>query len=132
MPQLLLPLFDKEFILINNLVGYQKRANKVYYFNGQMPLFEHREDDKNSFKLACGMLCHNNWTKQHEIVSTFGVSKASIRRWEKKYREEGAAGFYKGQPRRKPRVLSKEIVTRIEESVGRGEDMNDICKETVN
>jgi len=129
MPQLLLPLFTEEFTLINNLVGYEKRDKKVYYFNGQMPLFEHREDDRNSFRLACGMLCHNNWTRQHEIVSTFGISKASIRRWEKQYREQGAGGFFNGQPRRKPRVLTKEVVSKIENSLGRGEDLNEICKE---
>ena len=35
MPQMLLPIFTEKVTLINQLIGYAKRDERVYYFNGQ-------------------------------------------------------------------------------------------------
>ncbi len=56
MPQMLLPIFTEKVTLINQLIGYAKRDERVYYFNGQMPLFVHNEDDKDSFKMFMAQL----------------------------------------------------------------------------
>jgi hypothetical protein len=39
--------------------------------------------------------CVNGHTQQMEIVRAFGVTKISVKRSVKLYREEGARGFYK-------------------------------------
>ena len=94
MPQTQLPLFHEDITLINSLVGFQKRNNIVYYFNGSMPIYQHPEDDIKSFRLFTSQLIVNGNAKQVEIVKAFGVSPISVKRWVKRYREEGAQGFF--------------------------------------
>lgn len=94
MPQTQLPLFHEDITLINSLVGFQKRNNIVYYFNGSMPIYQHPEDDIKSFRLFTSQLIVNGNAKQVEIVKAFGVSPISAKRWVKRYREEGAQGFF--------------------------------------
>jgi hypothetical protein len=48
MPQMLLPIFPDEIRLINSLIGFEKKNDYVYYFNGQMPIFQHSADDVDS------------------------------------------------------------------------------------
>ena len=94
MPQTQLPLFHEDITLINSLVGFQKRNNIVYYFNGSMPIYQHPEDDIKSFRLFTSQLIVNGNAKQVEIVKAFGVSPISVQRCVKRYREEGAQGFF--------------------------------------
>ncbi|MDR4498352.1 MAG: hypothetical protein MRK02_10600 [Candidatus Scalindua sp.] len=36
--------------MTNKLIDFAKRDGRVYYFNGQMPIFVHDESDLESFK----------------------------------------------------------------------------------
>ena len=94
MPQIQLPFFPEDITLINSLVGFQKQNGIVYYFNGSMPVYQHDEDDIKSFRLFTSQLVINGNAKQSEIVKAFNVSPISVKRWVKKYREEGAQGFF--------------------------------------
>lgn len=69
MPQTKLPFFPEDIRLINSNVGYQKKDNIVYYFNGSMPLFQHPEKDIRSFRLYTSQLVVNgNAVKYHESI----------------------------------------------------------------
>jgi hypothetical protein len=46
MPQVTLPLFTDDMTIVNLQVGVQKRDGMVYYFNGSLPFYQHREDDR--------------------------------------------------------------------------------------
>lgn len=94
MPQIQLPIFTEDVSLINSNVGFQKCDGIVYYFNGLMPIFQHPEDDLRSFRLFTSQLVVNGNAKQVEIVKAFNVSTISVKRWVKRYREEGSAGFF--------------------------------------
>lgn len=94
MPQTSLPFFPEDIVLINSLVGFQKKNGTVYYFNGSMPVYQHPENDIKSFRLFTSQLVINGNAKQVEIVKAFGVSSISVKRWVKRYREEGAQGFF--------------------------------------
>ena len=94
MPQIRLPFFPEEITLINSMVGFQKQNGIVYYFNGSMPVYQHPEEYLRSFRLFTSKLVVNGNAKQSEIVKAFGVSTISVKRWVKKYREEGAEGFF--------------------------------------
>ncbi len=94
MPQISLPLFSEDITLINSIIGFQKNNGIVYYFNGSMPVYQHPEDDLKSFRLFTSQLVVNGNAKQIEIVKAFGVSAISVKRWVKRYREEGAQGFF--------------------------------------
>ena len=94
MPHGLLPYFPEECTLINQYLGVQMRDKVVYYFNGQMPIFQHPESDNNSFRLITSQLVVNGNCKQMDVVRCFGISSISVKRWVKKYHEEGAEAFY--------------------------------------
>jgi hypothetical protein len=94
MPQANLPFFPEDIALINSQVGFQKRNGIVYYFNGSMPIYQHPENDYESFRLYTSQLVVNGNASQAEIVRAFGVSTISVKRWVKKYRKIGAKGFF--------------------------------------
>lgn len=94
MPQTRLPFFPEDIELINEYIGFQNKGGTVYYFNGMMPIFQHPEDDYASFRLFTSQLVVNGNVKQMDIVRAFGVSKVSVKRWVKKYRERGAEAFF--------------------------------------
>ena len=72
----------------------QKKNGIVYYFNGAMPVFQHPENDYSSFRLFTSQLVVNGNVTQMEIVRAFNVSAISVKRWVKKYRKNGAEGFF--------------------------------------
>jgi hypothetical protein len=94
MLQTRLPFFPEDIELINNYIGVQKKDGIVYYFNGAMPVFQHPENDYASFRLFTSQLVVNGNVKQVEVVKAFNVSSISVKRWVKKYREEGAESFF--------------------------------------
>ncbi|MBU1682841.1 hypothetical protein KJ742_02755 [Patescibacteria group bacterium] len=108
-----LPLFSEEVSLINSLIGYAKREGKVYYFNGQMPLFIHDEKDGDSFKMFMAQLYVTGNATQSEINKAFGMNPINMKRWVKKYKEEGAGGFYRKTRERKARVMTKEVLNKV-------------------
>lgn len=104
MPQISLPFFPEDITLINSQVGFQKSGGIVYYFNGSMPIYQHPEHDIRSFRLFTSQLVVNGNAKQVEIVKAFGVSDISVKRWVKRYKEEGSQGFF--YPKRKREAQS--------------------------
>ncbi|MCG6867868.1 MAG: hypothetical protein LJE91_03820, partial [Gammaproteobacteria bacterium] len=64
------------------------------YFNGSMPVFVHAEQDRASFQTIAAQFCVNGNAKQADIVRAFGVTKISLKRAVKRYREEGPKGYY--------------------------------------
>lgn len=94
MPQTRLPIFPEDIELINNYIGFQEKEGVVYYFNGSMPVFQHNKKDYASFRLFTTQLVVNGNVKQVEIVKAFGVSPSSVKRWARKYRENGSEVFF--------------------------------------
>jgi transposase len=129
MPQMLLPIFPADAREINDLVGFCERENFVYYFNGQMPIFSHHIRDIRSFRLICSQLIVNGVVSQSEIVHAFGVSKISVKRYVKLYREEGPGGFYKPRKTRSETVLTGEVLRQIQQRLDIGDSVGMICKE---
>lgn len=94
MPQISLPFFPEEITLINSSIGFQKRAGIVFYFAGMMPVYQHPEDDIKSFRFYTSQIVVNGNATQAEIVKAFGVSAISVKRWVKRYHQEGSKGFF--------------------------------------
>lgn len=92
--QLLLPLFPAEATMINSVIGVQSNGESVYYFNGSMPIFNHKESDIDSFRFITSQLIANGVCKQKDIVACFGVSPISVKRWVKRYRESKTLGDF--------------------------------------
>ena len=92
--QILLPLFPAEATMVNSLIGVQKKDKTVYYFNGSMPIFKHDQSDIDSFRFITSQLIINGVCKQKEIVSCFGVSGISVKRWVKRYKQSKELGDF--------------------------------------
>lgn len=129
MPQMLLPIFPAEATSINELLGFSRKDDMVYYFNGMMPIFSHHESDLKSFRLITSQLVVNGVATQSEIVRSFGVSKISVKRYVKLYREEGSGGFFKPRKGRSSTVLTPEVLRSVQSNLNEGRTVGSICKE---
>ena len=94
-----------------------------------MPIFSHAENDFTSFRFITSQLYINGNCKQSEIVKAFGVSPISVKRYVKKYREEGLESFFvKPQPKRKPRVLTEDVKNKAQELLDEGNSRKEVAE----
>ena len=129
MPQMLLPMFPAEATSINPLLGYCRKDDMVYYFNGMMPIFSHAVNDLKSFRLITSQLIVNGNATQKDIVDAFGVSLISVKRYVKIYRREGASGFFKPRKGRGSNVLTPEVLLKLQGFLTEGRSVRSICEE---
>jgi len=101
MSQIQLPIFPDGSTPITPVLSFTQQDGRVTYFNGCMPVFSHAADDHASFRMITAQFCANGNTKQAEIVRAFGVTKISMKRSVKRYREQGS-----GKPIKKKRASS--------------------------
>lgn len=126
MPQMLLPFFPEDISYINRYIGFVKRDGYVWYFNAQMPMFHHLEEDINSFKMYVAQLYVSGNVKQTEIVKAFGVSPRAVKRWVKRYKDKGLEDFYKPRGVRSATVLTPEKLSEIQDYLDTGMALSDI------
>ena len=129
MPQMLLPIFPDGLTHINNRIGFQKKDHNVYYFNGMMPIFFHHEDDMNSFRFITAQIAVLGNATQAEIVRAFGISTISMKRYVKRYRDRGPAGFFDKPRRRGAGVLTKEVLEKVQDLLDHGMEVSEIAKQ---
>ena len=94
MPSATLPLFTDDMTIVNLQVGVQKRAGMVYYFNGFLPFYQHREEDRSSFKHVICQMLSNNLAIRAQLSSAFQIPSRSISRWLAEFEQKGESGFY--------------------------------------
>ena len=126
MAQMLLPFFPEDINYINRYIGFVKRDGYVWYFNAQMPMFHHPEEDINSFKMYVAQLYLSGNVKQTEIVKAFGVSSRAVKRWVKRYKEKGLGDFYKARGVRSTTILTPEKLSEIQDYLDTGMALSDI------
>ena len=114
MPQLQLPIFPQGMNLINQNLGFVRKNNTVTYVYGSLPVFSHDIKDMKTFRMFTSQLYVNGSASQAEICRAFGVSKISVKRSVKIYREKGMAGFFEEPRRRGPAVLTPPVVEEIQ------------------
>ena len=124
MGQLILPLFLEGTTEINGVMSYERRDGMVYYFHAGLPVFVHGEGDVGSFRMFTSQLYVNGTCTQSEVVKAFGVSAISVKR----YREEGAAGFFKRPAARRPAVLTEEVLQEAQRRLADGEDRGAVAE----
>ena len=107
MAQALLPMIAGGATPINELISVVRAGKEWTYFCGVQPVFRHAEDDRQSFRMFTAQLCCQGACTQAQIIRTFGVSKNSVLRSTKKFREEGVEGFYR--PRRGSTATTSKV-----------------------
>ena len=120
MAQIQFPFFPEGVTHITALLAFSKQEGRVTYFNGNMPVFVHDEHDIDSFRMITAQFCVNGNTKQAEIARAFGVSKISIKRAVKLYREAGPKGFYAKRKGRGPAVLTPVVLEQAQQLLDEG------------
>jgi transposase len=128
MPQTLLPIFPAEATAINELISFCKRDGSVYYFHGCLPVFTHAEGDLKSFRMYTSQLVVNGTCTQAELVRAFGVSSISMKRHVKKMRGGGSQAFFAPRRKRKPRVLTPEVLQQAQELLSQGEGRSTVAQ----
>ncbi len=120
MPQIQLPFFPVGVTPITAVLAFSKQDGRVTYFNGSMPVFIHDEDDVASFRMITAQFCVNGNAKQADVVRAFGVTKISLKRAVKLYREEGPKGFYAPRKRRGPAILTPPVLAEAQQLLDEG------------
>jgi predicted transcriptional regulator len=123
MPQLQLPVFPEGLTLINEDLAFQREDGQVVYFHGLMPVFQHEEKDLRSFRMFTSQLIANGTVRQRDIVQAFGVPLATVKRYMKVHREQGAAGFFRTPRRRSASVLTEEVKQCVQALLDEGESV---------
>jgi transposase len=127
MPQVQFPFFPEGVTHITALLAFSKQDGRVTYFNGSMPVFVHEEEDRASFQMITAQFCVNGNTKQADIVRAFGVTKISVKRAVKRYREEGPKGFYTPRKRRGPAVLTPAVLAEAQQLFDEGLETTEVA-----
>ena len=129
MPQAHLPLIPSGNTEISNLLSVTKQDGKFIYFNGIMPVFSHNEDDQDSFKMITAQFCDNGHCKQMDIVRAFGVTKVSVKRAVKKFREEGTQSFFQPRKSRGASVLTPAVLQQAQILFDQEKSISDVALE---
>lgn len=101
-------------------LAFSKHDGRITYFNADMPVFAHDVEDIDSFRMITAQFCVNGTTKQIDIIRAFGISKISIKRAVKRYREEGVKGFYAQRKTRGPAVLTPPVLEQAQQLLDEG------------
>jgi len=107
-PQAILPLIPAGASPINDTISVYRDEKRWVYFAGISPIGCHASGDVRAFRLFTSHLIVAGSCGQAEVVRAFGVSKSSVDRAVRRFREEGIDGFMKpsGRKRSGGRVLT--------------------------
>ena len=120
MPQVLLPLIPEGSTPVNDLVSVVREAGTWSYFVGVMPVYQHAERDRKSFRLFTAMMVHQGSCKQIEIIRTFGVSKNSVQRAVNLYADGGIEAFFVKRKGRGATVFTEEVIEKAQQLLDEG------------
>lgn len=129
MPQVQMPLFPEGTTPITEEVGFARQGDQVVYFNGHLPVFTHAASDLASFRLFTTQLIVNGTASQGDIVKVFGVPITTVKRCCKRYRERGAAAFYKAAERREGRRLNAQRLAQAQALLDEGLGVPEISRQ---
>jgi len=127
MPQLHLPMFPDGVTHITNELAFEKKDGRITYFNGHMPVFVHDENDISTFRMITSQFCVSGYAKQSDIIRAFGVTKISVKRSVKLYREKGTRGFFTPRVTRGAAVLVDGVVEQVEEQLAGGASVAEVA-----
>jgi predicted transcriptional regulator len=129
MPQMMLPIFPDGVVDLGPDLAVKREDGQVVYFNGMMPVFMHDEDDIQSFQMITSQFCCSGIVKQADIMRAFGVTKISVMRAVKRYRENGAKGFYAPKKTRGAGVLTPAVIEKVQALLDAGRSVPEVAAE---
>ncbi len=100
MMQTILPLVPAGATPINDILSVWREEGRWTYFIGSHPVCSHRASDLRLFHLTVAQLIDTGNCRACEIIETFGVSKSSVDRALRRYRQGGTEAFFERRSRR--------------------------------
>jgi transposase-like protein len=85
--------------------------------------------DTNSFKIIMAQLYITGNATQAEINRVFGLNPINMKRWVKKYKENGLASFYIRKKTKKPHVMTEEIIKKAQELLNNGKSISETARD---
>jgi transposase len=129
MPQTLLPIIPHGSTPINNLMSVVREDKQWIYFCGVQPVFQHADNDLQSFRMFTAQLCFQGACTQAQIIRTFDISKNSVLRSIAKYRQEGINGFYRKRQGHSGQVISADVKDKAQRLLDLGHTRKEVAKE---
>jgi hypothetical protein len=87
MPQLQFPIFPEATTLITPEIAFECRQGKVTYVHGHLAVFHHAQEDVAAFRYFTSQLVVHGTVGQPDIARAFHVSKVTLKRYVKRFRE---------------------------------------------
>ena len=120
MPQQQLPLFAQGTTLITMQLGFTRNGEDITYLNGSMPVFIHRAEDLDAFRMITAQFVVNGHATQTQIAKAFGIPAISIKRAVKRFREQGPRGFFAPRATRGAAVLTPAVLKQAQQRLAEG------------
>jgi transposase len=129
LPQALLPLIPEGSTRISERVSVVRENGEWSYFVGIAPFFTHGEDDLASFRMFTSQLVCQGACSQMDIVRAFGVSAKGVKRYVKKYRQEGIPAFYRSRKTRGATVITNEMIGQAQTRLSVGMSRREVAEQ---
>lgn len=129
MPQVQMPIFPTGVTHITNNIAFQCEDGRVCYLNGHLPVFLHDQNDLQTFRLFTTQLIVNGSVKQGDIARAFGIPERTVKRYVKRYRQNGAKGFYAPPKTRSASKLVGEVLKKAQALLDEGRSVPDVGRE---
>lgn len=127
MPQLQLPIFPAGAEAINRDIGVQCQDGSVVYIHGHLPLYQHKATSLKEFRFYTSALIDTGAAKTAEVAKAFGVPLATVKRYLKVYREQGAEGFFQQRQRQRSETkLTDEIKQQAQQLLAEGQHVAEV------
>lgn len=128
--QLTLPIFPVGSILISDRLGAFSRDKIVQYIAGGLPVYQHAEEDIDSFRFAISNFITLGLCKKSAVMRAFHVSESFVQRACKKAEDEGGAGFFSKDNRKgSNHVIVESVRQRLQELLDKGISVNAMAKQ---
>ena len=127
MPQAQRPIYPPGDTLINAHLAVEKKDARVTHCNGTMPVFSPDEADRDTFRRVTRQFYVNGNAPQAEICRAFSDTPLKVKRAVKKYREQGAAGFYKPRNTRGATLLTPDVLTAAQRLLEQGDTVTEVA-----
>ena len=126
MPQLQLPIFPAGTTPITAQIAFECRDGIVVYVHGHLPVFQHGEQDLASFRMFTSQMVVAGTAGQVDVAKAFQVPLGTVKRYARRYRDNGAKGFYTTPKRRSAGVLKGEIKERAQALLDEGKSVPEV------
>jgi transposase len=128
--QSILPLVPAGATPINEILSVWRDEDRWTYFIGSHPVYSHGASDLRMFRLTAAQLIATGNCRACEIIKTFGVSKSSVDRAVRRYREGGAEAFFERRHRhRSGTVMTSEVLCQAQRMLDAYESRRTVADE---